>query len=332
MVTARRAALRSFERVNRELWLLLSLFVLVGVLNVAVAGHRVILSLFTLPTLFSAYVYGRRHATLTALASVLLVVLWMGTRPDALASALAERSVLAYSLDVVLWGCGLMVTGYLMGSLYERKEHGLRELRETYHGILLILRHLVAKDRYTEHHSYRVSIYATKLAAELGFDSERIEDVRAAALLHDIGKLGVSRTVLYKAARLTADEFTLVQRHVQYGADLLQPVGGTLRRVIPIVLAHHDKFDGTGYRETQGDEIPPEARVLMVADVYDALTSDRSYRKALPPFEARDVIVKGAGSEFDPEVVEAFVRLFRRGEMDIPPILETDIAAELRAM
>jgi putative nucleotidyltransferase with HDIG domain len=250
----------------------------------------------------------------------------MGTRADALASALAERTVFSYVIDVGLWGGGLIVTGYLMGTLYERKEQGLRELRETYHGILLILRHLVAKDRYTEHHSYRVSIYATKLAGELGFDADRIEDIRAAALLHDIGKLGVSRTVLYKAARLTADEFSIVQRHVQYGADMLQPVGGTLRRVIPIVLAHHDKFDGSGYREIQGDQIPREARVLMVADVYDALTSDRSYRKAMPTFEARDIIVKGAGTEFDPEVVDAFVKLFRRGEMDIPPIL--DIAAE----
>jgi HD-GYP domain-containing protein (c-di-GMP phosphodiesterase class II) len=119
---------------------------------------------------------------------------------------------------------------------------------------------------------------------------------------------------------------------VQFGADLLQPVGGTLRRVIPIVLAHHDKFDGSGYRDNQGDQIPAEARVLMVADVYDALTSDRSYRKALPTFEARDVIVKGAGSEFDPEVVEAFTSLFRRGEMEIPPIMDVDVSAELPTM
>ena len=90
---------------------------------------------------------------------------------------------------------------------------------------------------------------------------------------------------------------------------ILEPVGGSLRRVIPIVLAHHDKFDGSGYHPSRGEEIPLEARIISVADVHDSLTSDRPYRKAMSLFEAKEIIVKGAGTEFDPVVVDAFVNV-----------------------
>jgi HD-GYP domain-containing protein (c-di-GMP phosphodiesterase class II) len=97
---------------------------------------------------------------------------------------------------------------------------------------------------------------------------------------------------------------------------MLETVGGSLRRVIPIVLAHHDKFDGSGYHPSRGNEIPIEARIISVADVYDSLTSDRPYRKAMSPFEAKDIIVKGAATDFDPRVVDAFLSAFQFGEMD----------------
>jgi HD-GYP domain-containing protein (c-di-GMP phosphodiesterase class II) len=141
--------------------------------------------------------------------------------------------------------------------------------------------------------------------------------VRAASLLHDIGKLEISRELLYKAAQFTAGEFEEVQRHVEKGVAMLETVGGSLRRVIPIVLAHHDKFNGSGYHPTQGQAIPLEARIITVADVYDALTSDRPYRKAMSPFDAKEIVVKGAGVDFDPVVVDAFVAAFRFGEMDV---------------
>jgi HD-GYP domain-containing protein (c-di-GMP phosphodiesterase class II) len=112
-----------------------------------------------------------------------------------------------------------------------------------------------------------------------------------------------------------------MKKHTEGGVRVLESVGGSLRRVIPIVLAHHDKFDGSGYHPTRGEEIPLEARIIAVADVYDALTSDRPYRKALSPFEARDIIVKGAGTDFDPTVVEAFVAAFRSGDMEIPGVV-----------
>jgi HD-GYP domain-containing protein (c-di-GMP phosphodiesterase class II) len=103
--------------------------------------------------------------------------------------------------------------------------------------------------------------------------------------------------------------------------EALKPVGGSLRRILPIVLSHHDKFDGTGYHPTKGQEIPLEARIISVADAFDSLVSDRPYRKAMSPFEARDVIVRGSGSDFDPKVVTAFQNAFRGGRMEVPEVL-----------
>ena len=214
-----------------------------------------------------------------------------------------------------------MVTAYAMGTLYEHKQTQLHELRETYNGVLLILRQFVSKDKYTQNHSYRVSVYAAKIAAQLGLTSERIEDVRTASLLHDIGKLDVSREILYKAARLTKEEYEEVSQHVDKGVQILEPVGGSLRRVIPIILSHHDKFDGSGYNPTSGEEIPLAARIISVADVYDALSSDRPYRKAMAPLEAKSNIVKGSGTQFDPHVVDAFVNVFDKGGMEVPDVL-----------
>jgi HD-GYP domain-containing protein (c-di-GMP phosphodiesterase class II) len=155
----------------------------------------------------------------------------------------------------------------------------------------------------------------------MALPGERIEDVRAASLLHDIGKLQISRELLYKAARFTREEFEEMQSHVDEGIAILETVGGSLRRVIPIVLAHHDKFNGSGYHPTEGQSIPLEARIISVADVYDSITSDRPYRKAMSLFEARDVITKGSGTDFDPRVVDAFLEAFRGGELEVPAVI-----------
>jgi putative nucleotidyltransferase with HDIG domain len=307
---------RQLREVNKELWLILSMFVIALMLNILVDAQRMMLSFYTLPTLGSAYLFGRRQATLTALASVLMVGLVRASTPG---MSVGNSSVLAATAawaDLGAWGGTLIVTGYLMGTLYEHKNAQLQEMRETYNGVLMLLRHFISKDQYTEHHSHRVSLYAARIAAHLSLSSERIEDVRAAGLLHDIGKLEISRELLYKAARFTHEEYEEMQQHVDRGVAMLETVGGSLRRVIPIVLAHHDKFNGSGYHPTRGNEIPLEARVISVADVYDSLTSDRPYRKAMSPFEAKEIIVKGAGTDFDPKVVDAFLAAFRFGEMD----------------
>jgi putative nucleotidyltransferase with HDIG domain len=313
--------LRRLAEVNKELWLLLSLFVIAAILNFLLAPHRLLLGFYTLPTLFSAYFYGRRHATMTAVASVLLVVLVVYSNP--LLFTKAEGAPLPGEkwYDIALWAGILITIAYAMGTLYDHKEARIRELRETYHGILLILRQFISKDKYTQNHSYRVSIYAAKIAAQIGLNSERIEDVRAAAILHDIGKLDISREILYKAARLSEGEYKEIQQHVEKGVEMLGSVGGSLRRVLPIVLAHHDRFDGSGYHPTHGEDIPLEARIIAVADVYDSLASDRPYRKGMSPFDARDILIKGSGTEFDPKVVKAFLAAFSKGEMEVPEVM-----------
>ncbi len=98
-------------------------------------------------------------------------------------------------------------------------------------------------------------------------------------------------------------------------------MGGSLRRVLPIILSHHDKFDGTGYEPRRGDEIPLEARIISLADAYDSLVSDRPYRKGLSPYQARDIVLAGAGKDFDPRVVKAFETAFQNRRLEIPEVL-----------
>jgi putative nucleotidyltransferase with HDIG domain len=316
----RSSVVGNLTEVNKELWLVLSLLVLAGSMNYLVTAQRMVLGFYTLPTLFSAYFYGRRHATLTAFASVFLVGLLAHYNPHLLSES-APAFIDGSWYDLTAWAGILVVTAYAMGTLHEHHESRVKELRQTYHGLLLILRQFISKDKYTENHSYRVSIYATKIAAYLGLPPQTIEDIRDASLLHDIGKLDVSRELLYKAARLTETEYEGMKKHVEKGVDMLEPVGGPLRRIIPIILTHHDKMDGSGYHDVTGDKIPLEARVVSVADVYDSLTSDRPYRKAMSAFDAKDIIVKGSGTEFDPKVVNAFLAAFNKGEMEVPEVV-----------
>ncbi len=208
---------RNLAKVNKELWLFLSMFIIAAILNFLVAPNRLLLGLYTLPTLFSAYFYGRRHATLTAVASVLVVILVVHSNSRLFARADGAPLPGEKWYDLMLWAGILITTAYAMGTLYDHREARIRELRQTYHGILLILRQFISKDKYTQNHSYRVSIYAARIATQLGLDPERVEDVQAAAILHDIGKLDISREILYKAARLTEEEYKEMQEHVAEG-------------------------------------------------------------------------------------------------------------------
>ena len=312
--------LKKLADANRELWLLLSLFGIAALINFLVASHTVMLNFYVLPTIFSAYFYGRRHAISTAVASVLLVVLLAYMNTNLFSSTTFTLAGERW-FSVAAWAGSLVLTAVAMGTLHDRDKVKLRELRQTYNGVLMILRQFISKDQYTQNHSYRVSIYATQIAAEMGFGEERVEDVRAAALLHDIGKLDISREILYKAARLTEEEFDEMRQHVSKGIEFLEPVGGSLRRVLPIILFHHEHYDGTGYEEKTGEEIPLEARILSVADAYDAMVSDRPYRKGCEPFEAKDIIEKRTGIDFDPQVVKAFLAAFRKRSLEVPELV-----------
>jgi len=308
---------RQLQEVNKELWLLLMMFAILAGVNYLISSERMLLGFYVLPSVYAAYFRGRRHATLTALLSLLLVVLIVYTNPRLFTIEGRVRIVAEKWWDIAVWGGTLLVIAYAMGTLYEKKQAQILELREAYKGIVVILYSMTAHDKYTHDHSFRVAAYATTIAKCLGFDSDRVGDVWDASLLHDLGKLDTSRELLYKAERFTASEYEEMKKHVEKGAMQIPSVKGRLNRIIPIILAHHDRFDGSGYHPIKGEEIPLEARVIAVADVYDAMTSDRPYAKAMSPLAAKEAIAKGAGTDFDPSVVKAFVKAFQSGSLEV---------------
>jgi putative nucleotidyltransferase with HDIG domain len=172
-----------------------------------------------------------------------------------------------------------------------------------------------ARDPYTRGHSSRVTELAEAVARRLGWSEERIESLRLGGPLHDIGKLAVSHEVLHKEGRLDAAELAEIRQHPKAGARLLLRVAA-LRAAIPYVLYHHERWDGTGYPSGKaGEEIPLEARVLAVADAFDAMTSDRPYRRALSRAQALAEVERCAGSQFDPAIAQVFLELFAEPEL-----------------
>jgi HD-GYP domain-containing protein (c-di-GMP phosphodiesterase class II) len=163
------------------------------------------------------------------------------------------------------------------------------------------------RDRETEGHSRRVVEYTARLAEQIGLDKDIIKNIRRGALIHDIGKIGVPDAVLHKPGPLDGDERKIIQRHPQAGHDMLDNIP-YLREEIQIVLGHQEKWDGTGYPNgLHGEEIPLGARLFMIADTFDALTSDRPYRMGRPYADARRIIEEESGKQFDPQAVAAFI-------------------------
>ncbi len=174
------------------------------------------------------------------------------------------------------------------------------------------------KDFYTRGHSERVSRGAVMIATEIGMRLERVGAIRYAGMLHDVGKLGVPTSVLQKRSSLTDDEYAAVQLHPMRGLDIVREIG-FLDEALAGIMHHHERIDGRGYpMGLAGDEIPEFARVLAVADAFDAMTSDRSYRGARPVPEAVAELRKWAGKQFDPAFVDAFVTAIERDGWQAP--------------
>jgi len=163
-----------------------------------------------------------------------------------------------------------------------------------------------AKDHYTYGHSRKVSQYAVSISEALGLPEDRIATIRAAALLHDIGKIAIPDSVLNKPGPLTEQEWDLVKAHPGLGGEILKHVID-LVNCLPAILHHHERYDGSGYPAgLRGEEIPLDARILAIADAYDAITSIRAYHAHLPPQEALDELKRCSGTQFDPEIVSIF--------------------------
>ena len=163
-----------------------------------------------------------------------------------------------------------------------------------------------AKDKYTNGHSYRVADYAIGIAEQMGLKSNKIDQIKTAAILHDIGKIGIADAILNKAGRLEENEYIMIQQHPDIGAKILSEVD-FLTEVSSIIKYHHERYDGKGYPQgLTGVEIPIEAAILAVADAYDAMTSDRPYRTAMDGNVAIKILWRESGSQFNPIVVKAF--------------------------
>lgn len=173
-----------------------------------------------------------------------------------------------------------------------------------------------AKDVYTKGHSSRVADYAATLAENLGWSDKKIEELRYKALLHDVGKIGVPDRILNKNGRLTDEEFEIIKSHTTTGSEILKGVS-SLADMFLVARHHHERYDGKGYPDgLLGEDIPIEARVVGIADAYDAMSSDRVYRKALPKDVIRQELIKGRGTQFDPHMLDVFLNLFDSGSME----------------
>ena len=219
-----------------------------------------------------------------------------------------------------------------LGKLEAEKQHAEKVSGLHLRTIEALALAIEAKDQTTGEHLQRVRVYAMELARELRLSDDETEALRAASVLHDIGKLAVPEHIISKPGKLTPEEFEKMKIHPIVGAEILEQVDFPYP-VVPIVRAHHEKWDGSGYPSgLQGEEIPIGARILAAVDCLDALASDRQYRRALPLHEAMNKVASEAGTSFDPRVVEILRRRYVELEKmateqpsQAPPKLSTDI-------
>lgn len=208
----------------------------------------------------------------------------------------------------------------------DKLEAAYDELKHAYRGTMESLRLAVdAKDSYTKNHSDRVSYYSVLLAQKLGLPEEEIETIRDGGLFHDIGKIGIPDAILQKTSKLTDEEYDDIKNHPSIGSHILQPAK-IFSKIIPMVKHHHERFDGRGYPgNLAGEDIPLHARIVAIADAFDAMTSDRSYRPRFTLFKALDEIERCKGAQFDPKLAELFIEAIKENKEKI----EQDLSIEL---
>jgi putative nucleotidyltransferase with HDIG domain len=182
----------------------------------------------------------------------------------------------------------------------------LREIKGS-NDLLTLLTDVFTYDSYVFHHSFNVTLYTLAIGIELGMPPKQLDMLGLGAIMHDIGKMKVPEDILMKPDKLTYEEFTEVQKHSEYGFEILRQLHNVSLLVAHCAFQHHERLDGSGYpRGLKGDEIHPYAKIIAVADVFDALTSNRVYRDAMLPHEALEILYAGSGTLFDSNVIQAF--------------------------
>lgn len=259
-----------------------------------------------------------RHTFL--LASVLIISLVLGMvylmlqkmvlKPVDSLRIVAERLIAGeYSIQAQV------KTGDEMESFSHAFNKMTFQLKKGYEGtIKALVAAMEARDPYTKGHTERVARYSKEIATEMGFTEEELDELDLGATLHDIGKIGISDLLLNKTDPLNATERQIMEKHVKEGEKIINDAH-FLVSALPAILYHHERLDGKGYPlGIHGDDLPIVARIIAVADTFDAMTTDRPYRKALPPEKALEEIEKNAGTQFDPDVVTTFQNVFRAGK------------------
>jgi hypothetical protein len=291
------------SKIAKETILLFSLFLIAATVQFFAQSLPMALCFYFLPTLYSAYYFGRRHATLTAFACVFLVVLM-----DFLNNLMPAHRVLTLPgerlFNFAIWAGMLTIVGYVMGTLYERKEAMTTDIRDSFSGLLLVLQHVMANEKLGFGENQRVVQAATRMAEVMGLGSDRVELLRSAVLLRDLSKLGLTNDILYKAADMSRDDVVASFRKGKKSDARATAVGNSLRRVIPIIVAQQIVQE-QGARSVN---VPIEAHILAVADAYQKLIGGLT-GKSLSPHQAEQEILAGAGQRFHAGVVDALVKI-----------------------
>jgi HD-GYP domain-containing protein (c-di-GMP phosphodiesterase class II) len=276
-----------------------------------VVGH-----LMYVPIVLAAVAFGMAGGTLMAIAASLL------TLPAAFLSG-APRAVdpaSAWLLDT----CMFVVFGLLSGGLIGAYRQHLRDMRrevgrysQMYTRVLTSLAHIVeGRDENAKGHCERVAQNAMVLGRALGFSTAELETLYWGALLHDLGKIVVSESILLKPGPLTEAEYSEIKRHPAYGAELLASISPEFQAIAEAVHFHHERWDGRGYPlGLRGETIPLSSRIIAIVDVFEALTSDRPYRRPMLPSQALDYLKAEAGLHFDPRLVALFEELYDSGKL-----------------
>ena len=306
-IDLRKIAPRKLAEVNKEWWLLLGLLVIAALLNYFAALNQMLLGLYTLPTLFSAYLFGRRHAILTAFASVFTAIVIFLMHGFLTAGEGWNWVNENRWYEIVVWGGVLVVTAYAMGTIF-------REVREVYRTLHLVLQYQMKNGLHVENSVFRITEYARAVAETMNLSQEQIDDLRRAATLIEISR-HVDPDVLEKVARIA--------ERARIEGELNQTNNGTapldpLPRVARIIEVCNETLKPSA---TQNPSMAQSAAILRLATEYAELTGDSTNRRALSPVVAKNLITRSPAVKHDHQVLDAFLDAFKRGRMEATPII-----------
>ena len=236
--------------------------------------------------------------------------------------------VLIMAIAWLTWYITATIQNFRIEKQEKEIQHIREQIRMSNETILSIANAVEARDKRTGRHSLRVAVYSMLIAAELGFDGEELENIRQIGLLHDIGKIGVPDSILNKPAKLTEKEYSIMKTHVDIGGEILKDFTH-IKNVADGAKYHHERYDGSGYNcGLKGEEIPLTARIIGLADAFDAMTSNRVYRAAMPMNRVVEELKNGKGTQFDPKLVDILLDLIDSGRIDVSGINQLSVEAE----